>query len=81
MEKKEPYFGAYPVSDEQMSDEFSCKTKRLDLGADFAAVFFCRLFGWLQLNKKLRIVVEYDPEDRTKVKISRITNDPNEKCQ
>jgi len=50
---------------------FSAKTARLDLGAAFAMVFFQRLFGWLQTGKKLRIVIDYDPQKETTVTISK----------
>ncbi|WP_196606520.1 hypothetical protein [Pectinatus frisingensis] len=80
MESK-PSLETCPVSDKKLSEEFTCNTNRLDLGAAFATKFFCILYSWLQLNKKLRIVVEYNPEKQIKVRVSSIKNGPNEKYQ
>ena len=41
------------------------KVKNIDLGAAAASAFFSRLFDWCRLanleNKKIRVVIEYDP--------------------
>lgn len=58
-------------------ETFSANTANLNLGTAFAMVFFDRLFNWTQTGKKFRVVINYDPDGKTDVTMSKIKNDPN----
>jgi len=77
---KEPLLEVWPRTHDCPGEKWHVKTGHLHMSAIIIAIteFFCRLAGWVLLNKKFRVVIDFDPEGRTEIEIKAVTN-PNEK--